>query len=87
MILSTAAHLQELGKLLAGRREELGWTQMELAQRARVSQGALSFEASGTGFKFDRLVAVLDTVGWALEVVVNEGSVADTEEVRDEQPA
>lgn len=85
MILSTAAHLQELGKLLAGRREELGWTQMELAQRARVSQGALSqFEASGTGFKFDRLVAVLNTVGWALEVVVKEGSVADTEEVPSE---
>jgi transcriptional regulator with XRE-family HTH domain len=80
MIITTAAHLQELGKLLADRRAELGWTQQGLAERARVSQGALSqFEASGTGFKFDRLVSVLETVGWGLEVVVRE-------EVHDEQP-
>lgn len=65
--------LLSLGVMIRQRRLELGWTQVQLAVHAGVSQGSLSmFERSGTGMQLERVIAVLRAVG--LLVLVDERS-------------
>jgi transcriptional regulator with XRE-family HTH domain len=40
--------MTELGKVIARAREEMGWSQAELARKAKVAQGSLSLIEAGT---------------------------------------
>lgn len=68
--LEGANDISQLGVVIRQRRLDSGWTQGQLAEQAKVSQGALStFERSGSGLGLDGIAAVLTTVGLTLCVL------------------
>lgn len=65
-----AARLRfELGEAIRARREELGWSQRQLAERAAITQpGVARFEAGGTTPTLPLLERLADALGLALTV-------------------
>ncbi len=70
----TAAYEQarlrfELAEAVRARREELGWSQRQLAERAGMTQpGVARFEAGGTTPTFPLLERLADALGLTLAV-------------------
>ena len=59
----------ELAKAIRARREELGWSQRQLAERAGMSQpGVARFEAGGTTPTLPRLERLAAALGLTLAV-------------------
>jgi len=84
----TAARLRyELGKVVRERREELHWTQTELARRAGMRQPAVArFEAGGTVPTIPLLERLAEALGLKLTVQMTPSAsptpVRDPEEPR-----
>ncbi len=67
----------QLGIRLRSRRQELGLTQVELAELAGCSTRMVhAIEAGKPTARLDKLVAVLEAVGLRLEVVRGRGGLA-----------
>lgn len=57
-----------IGEQLAARRRELGIRQQDLAAEAGVSRSTLhTIEHGGTGVRFEKVVAVVEALGLAIE--------------------
>lgn len=64
----------ELGEAVRGRREELGWSQRQLADRAGMTQpGIARFEAGGTMPTIPVLERLAEALGLRLTVALSSG--------------
>jgi transcriptional regulator with XRE-family HTH domain len=64
----------ELGEAVRTRREELGWSQRQLAERAAMTQpGVARFEAGGTTPTIPVLQRLADALGLRLTVTLEQG--------------
>lgn len=71
MLLGRVVDSSALGQLVRERRRVLGLSQLETAELAEVSERFVRLVESGkTSVQFDKLVALLTTLGLELDVTV-----------------
>lgn len=74
-----------IGRVIRATREELGWSQYDLAREAQVQQATVSYLENGKqDFKLDTLVKIADSMGYDIEVSFRARSEATPGEIDEE---
>jgi transcriptional regulator with XRE-family HTH domain len=74
--------LYRLGRRIAGRRTEHGWTQNDLAERASVTQATIArLEVGQTpGVSLKTIVAIAEALGVGVDYLIGRAKVKDEDE-------
>ncbi|MDE2099277.1 MAG: helix-turn-helix transcriptional regulator [Patescibacteria group bacterium] len=76
---ATYTFTDELAAVVREARQARGWTQQRLAELAKVSQGSIShFEKRGRGLHIEKVVTVLEVIGYCLQLAPIGGAAAET---------